>query len=178
MNSFVETISPAAKNHVQARIDYFSDLTLATLQSVRKLSEVNLQFSRDWLQDSTEALRSALLTPQAERTADDASSATQQTAHKLQAWQQQLNRVATDYQASINQVVQQHAPQAARTASELAEAVTQKATAHAEQQLRAGKAAGKEILDQAHHFAAVAAQNGSMQQPASMQSADGEGNKN
>src|SRR3954462_802038 len=59
MNSFVETISPAAKNHALARIDYFSDLTLATLQSVRKLSEVNLQFSRDWLQESTESVRAA-----------------------------------------------------------------------------------------------------------------------
>jgi len=170
MNSFVETISPAAKNHVLARIDYFSDLTLATLQSVRKLSEVNLQFSRDWLQESTEALRTSLLTPQAELTPS--------TPHALQAWQQQLNQVASEYQASINQVVQQHAPQAARTATELAEAVTQKAAAQVDQQLRQSKAAGKEIIDQAHHFASVAAQNGSMAQPASMQSAEDQGNKN
>ncbi|RFP16116.1 MULTISPECIES: hypothetical protein [unclassified Duganella] len=173
MNSFVETISPAAKNHVLARIDYFSDLTLATLQSVRQLSEVNLQFSRDWLQDSTEALRVALLTPQAERT-----PSTEQAAHKLQAWQQQLNQIASEYQTSINQVVQQHAPQAARTATELAEAVTHKAVAQVDQQLRQSKAAGKEIIDQAHHFASVAAQNGSMAQPASMQSAEDQGNKN
>ncbi|MQA38970.1 phasin family protein [Rugamonas aquatica] len=177
MNSFVETISPAAKNHVEARIDYFSDLTIATLQSVRKLSDVNLQFSRDWLQDSTEALRTALLTPATERTPADTPSV-EQVAQKLQAWQQQLNQVATEFQTSINQVVQQHAPQTARTASELAEAVTQKAAAQADQQLRLQKAAGKEIIDQAHQFAAVAAQNRSMEQPASMQSADGEGNKN
>ncbi|MBV6323007.1 phasin family protein [Duganella violaceipulchra] len=177
MNSFVETISPAAKNHVLARIDYFSDLTQATLQSVRKLSEVNLQFSRDWLQDSTEALRSAMLTPLAERTPADMPS-TEQAAHKLQAWQQQLNQVASEFQASINQVVQQHAPQAARTATELAEAVTHKAAAQVDQQLRQSKAAGKEIIDQAHHFAQLAAQNGSMAQPASMQSAEDQGNKN
>ncbi|WP_332855350.1 hypothetical protein [Duganella sp. S19_KUP01_CR8] len=177
MNSFVETISPAAKNHALARIDYFSDLTLATLQSVRKLSEVNLQFSRDWLQDSTEALRTALLTPQAERSPAGTQS-TEQATHKLQAWHQQLGQIASEYQTSINQVVQQHAPQAARAATELAEAVTHKAVAQVEQQLRQGKAAGKEIIDQAHHFASVAAQNGSMAQPASMQSAEDQGNKN
>lgn len=177
MNSFVETISPAAKNHVEARIDYFSDLTIATLQSVRKLSEVNLQFSRDWFQDSTEALHTALLTPATDRTPADTPSV-EQVAHKLQAWQQQLNQVATEFQTSINQVIQQHAPQAARTATELAQVVTQKAAAQADQQLRLQKAAGKEILDQAQQFAAVAAQNRSMEQPASMQSAEGEGNKN
>ena len=63
MNSFVETISPAAKNHIEARLDYYKDLTFATLQSMRKLAEVNTQFSHAWLQDSTDALRTALLTP-------------------------------------------------------------------------------------------------------------------
>jgi len=177
MNSFVETISPAAKNHVEARIDYFSDLTLAALQSVRQLSDVNLQFGRDWLQASTEACRTALLTPPGERTAGDVPGA-DQLMQKLQGWQQQVNQVATDFQASINQVVQQHAPQTARTASELAVAVTQKAAAQADQQLRTQKAMTKEIHDQSRQFANMAAQSGSMAQPASMQSAEDQGNKN
>ena len=177
MNSFVETISPAAKNHVEARIDYFNDLTLAALQSVRQLSDVNLRFGRDWLQASTEACRVALLTPPSERTAGDIPGA-DQLAQKLQGWQQQVNQIATDFQASINQVVQQHAPQAARTASELAVAVTQKAAAQADQQLRTQKAVADEIHDQSRQFANMAAQNGSMAQPASMQSADEQGNKN
>ena len=46
MNSFVETISPAAKNHIEARIAYFNDVSLAMVQTMRELAEVNLQFSR------------------------------------------------------------------------------------------------------------------------------------
>lgn len=176
MNSFVETISPAAKNHVEARIDYFSDLTLAALQSVRQLSDVNLQFGRDWLQASTEACRAALLTPPGERSTADVPG-TDQLMQKVQDWQQQVNQIATDFQASVNQVVQQHAPQAARTASELAAAVTQKAAAQADQHLRSQTAVAKEIHDQSRQFANMAAQNGSMAQPASMQSADDKGNK-
>lgn len=176
MNSFVETISPAAKNHVEARIDYFSDLTLAALQSVRQLSDVNLQFGRDWLQASTEACRAALLTPPGERSTADVPG-TDQLMQKVQDWQQQVNQIATDFQASVNQVVQQHAPQAARTASELAAAVTQKAAAQADQHLRSQTAVAKEIHDQSRQFANMAAQNGSMAQPASMQSAEDKGNK-
>lgn len=176
MNSFVESISPAAKNHVEARIDYFSDLTLATLHSMRQLSDVNLHFSRDWLQASTEACRAALLSKDAERPPGQSFSLEQAT-QKLHSWQQQLNQVASNYQAGINEVVQQHAPQAARTASELAVAVTQKAADQAGQQLRSHQAALKEIHEDAQQFANVAAQNHSMQQPASMQSADGKGNQ-
>nr|WP_315392421.1 hypothetical protein [uncultured Duganella sp.] len=176
MNSFVETISPAAKNHIEARIAYFNDVSLAMVQTMRELAEVNLQFSRSWLQDSTQMLQSALLTPPGERS--DAAPSVEAAAQKLQSYQQQLVKISSDFQTTINQVAQQHVPQTARTASELAEAVTQKAAAQTDQQLRMQKAAGKEMLDQATQFAQVASQNRAMQQPASMQSDENSGNKN
>ncbi len=178
MNSFVETISPAAKNHIEARLDYYKDLTFATLQSMRKLAEVNTRFSHAWLQDSTDALRTALLTPpSAERGAAAITPSAETVAQKLQAYQQQLAQVGSDFQASINSVVQQHVPQTTRTATALADVVTQKATDQADQQLRAQKAAAKETADQASRFASAASRSGSMAQPASMQSADDSGNQ-
>jgi hypothetical protein len=176
MNSFVETISPAAKNHIEARIAYFNDVSLAMVQTMRELAEVNLQFSRTWLQDSTQMLQTAMLTPPTERA--DATPSAESVAQKLQAYQQQLVKITTDFQTTINQVAQQHVPQTARTASELADVVTQKAAEQTDQQLRMQKAAGKEILDQATQFAQVATQNRAMQQPGSMQSDDSQGNKN
>jgi hypothetical protein len=158
MTSFVETLSPAAKNHAEARIDYYTDLTHTVLHSLRQLSEVNVQFSRDWLDSSTAALRTNLLTPPSERTAD-AAPAAQATLQKLQAYHQQLAQVGSEFQVALNQVVQQHAPQAARTASELASAGQQAARQH--------------LTEEASRFANVAAQNSSMQQPASMQSDEG-----
>ncbi|SEO03038.1 Phasin protein [Duganella sp. CF517] len=175
MNSFVETISPAAKNHIEARIAYFNDVSLAMVQTMRELAEVNLQFSRSWMQDSTQMLQTALLTPPTERA--DASPSVEAVAQKLQTYQQQLVKITSDFQTNINQVAQQHVPQTARTATELADVVTQKAAAQTDQQLRMQKAAGKEILDQATQFAQVAAQNRAMQQPASMQSDENKGNK-
>ena len=96
---------------------------------------------------------------------------------RLQTYQQQLVKITSDFQTTINQVAQQHVPQTARTATELADVVTQKAAAQTDQQLRMQKAAGKEILDQATQFAQVASQNRAMQQPASMQSDENKGNK-
>ena len=174
MNSFVETISPAAKNHVEARIAYFNDVALAMVQTMRELAEVNLQFSRGWMQDSTQMLQKALTAP-ADRA--DGTPSAEGVTQKLQAYQQQLVQIATDFQTTINQVAQEHVPQTARTATELAEVVTQKAAAQTDQQLRMQKAAGREILDQASQFANVAAQNQAMQQPASMQSDENKGNK-
>ena len=161
MNSFVETLTPAAKNHAQARIDYYTDLTQTVLHSLRQLAEVNLQFSRDWLDSSTTALRTNLLAQPSERAADAAPTA-QATLQKLQAYHQQLAQVASEFQVELNQIVQQHAPQTVRTATELASAGQQAAREH--------------IDDEASRFANLAAQNQSMPQAASMQSDEG-GNK-
>jgi hypothetical protein len=160
MSSFVETLSPAARQHAEARVDYYTDLTQAVLQSLRQLAEVNVQFSRDWLETSTTALRTNLLTPPNER-APDAVPAAQATLQKLQAYHQQLAQVASEFQVELKQVVQQHAPQALRTATELASAGQQAAKQH--------------VSEEASRFANVAAQNRSMPQAASMQSDTNDG---
>lgn len=163
MNSFVETLFPAARKHAEARIDYYTDLSQSVLRSLRQLSEVNVQFSRETLDDSLAALRYTLLTPADERSPEHAPLQAAEVLQKLQAYHQQLAKVMTDFQADINQVAQEHVPQTARTASELADA--------------GRKAANKHLADEASRFAAIAQQNQAFQAPASMQSAQ-EGNKN
>jgi hypothetical protein len=163
MNSFVETLSPAARNHAEARIDYYADLNQAVLRSLRQLTEVNVQFSRDWLSESTAALQRAVQTTPS---ASGAPAAPQQAGallQKLQSYHQQLAQVATDFQAEINNVAQQHVPQTTRTATELADAGRQ--------------AASKHMSDEANKFANIASQNQAFPQAASVQSAD-EGNRN
>jgi hypothetical protein len=162
MNSFVETLSPAARNHAEARIDYYADLTQSVLRSLRQLAEVNVQFSRDVLEESTTAMRNSLLTPPEERRADASQQQAGALLQKLQAYQQQLAQVATDFQAEISQIAQERVPQATRTATELADA--------------GRKVAGKQI-DEASRFANIAAQNQAFPQAASVQSAP-EGNQN
>jgi len=160
MNSFVETLSPAARKHAEARIDYYADLSQTVLHSLRQLAEINVEFSREWLNESTAAMRNVLLTSPSER--DNNAPSTETIMQKLQHYQQQLVQVATDFQNSINQVAQQHVPETTRTATELASA--------------GQKAAGKHLSDEATRFANIAAQNKAMPQAASMQSAD-EGNR-
>lgn len=163
MNTFVETLTPAARNHAEARIDYYTGLTQAVLQSLRQLSDLNVQFSRDLLENSSASLRYNLLTPPTERNAEDAPQQAGSLLQKLQQYHQQLAQVATEFQSEINKVAQEHVPEAARTATELADA--------------GRKAAGKHFSDEASRFANVAAQNQAFPQAASVQSAD-EGNRN
>jgi hypothetical protein len=161
MTSFVETLTPAAKEHAEARIDYYNDLTQAVLHSMQQLSEVNMQFGRDWLDTSTATLRGSLVTPPTERPAELAPAA-QAMLQRLQAYHQQLAKLASEFQTEITGVVQQHAPQAARTASDL---------------VNAGQQATKQkINEEAARFSRAAEQNKSMPQAASMQSDPG-GNK-
>jgi hypothetical protein len=162
MNSFVETLSPAAQQHMTASIDYYASLNQAVLRSLRQLSEVNVQFGREWLNESTAAVQRAVLTPPAERSADNTPQAGA-LVQKLQSYHQQLAQLATEFQAEITSVAQQHVPEAARTASQLVDAGRQ--------------AAGKHMSDEASRFANIAAQNQAFPQAASVQSAD-EGNKN
>jgi hypothetical protein len=163
MNSFAETLFPAARKHAEARIDYYTDLSQSVLRSLRRVSEVNVQFSREALDDTIGALRYSLLTPPNERSPEQAPLQAAEVLQKLQTYHTQLAQVMTDFQADINQIAQEHVPQAARTASELADA--------------GRKAANKHLADEASRFAAIAQQNQAFQPPASMQSAQ-EGNKN
>ncbi|MYM67999.1 hypothetical protein GTP45_14335 [Pseudoduganella sp. FT55W] len=162
MNSFVEPLTTAARNHAEARIDYYTDLSQSVLRSLRQLSDVHAQFSRESLDDATTALRYALLTSPEERSAENAPLQPGEILQKLQAYHQRLTQVAAEFQSDINQIAQEHVPQTARTASELADAGRQ--------------AANKHLADEASRFAAIAQQNQALQQPQSMQSA-GEGNK-
>lgn len=163
MNSFVETLFPAARKHADARIDYYTDLNHAVLGALRQLSELNLQFGRAALGDAIATLRYALLTAPNERTPENAPQQTAAVLQKLQAYHQQLAQVMTEFQSDINHIAQEHVPQTTRTASELADA--------------GRKAANKHLIDEASRFAAIAQQNQAFQAPASMQSAP-EGNKN
>lgn len=163
MNAFVETLTPAARNHAEARIEYYTDLNQAVLRSLRQLSDVNLQFSRDWLEQSSTALRSALLTPPSERDPGSAPQAAESVVHKLQSYHQQLAQVASDFQADLTRVAQEHVPQTTRTVTELAEA--------------GRKAAGQHLSEEASRFTAAAQQNQAFPQAASVQSAP-EGNRN
>jgi hypothetical protein len=163
MNSFVETLFPAARKHAEARIDYYTDLSQSVLRSLRSVSEVNVQFSREALDDSIASLRYTLLTPPDERSTENAPLQATEVLQKLQAYHQQLAKVITDFQADINQIAQEHVPQTTRTASELVDA--------------GRKAANKHLADESSRFAAIAQQNQAFQAPASLQSAL-EGNKN
>ena len=82
MNSFVETLSPAARKHAEARIDYYADLSQTVLHSLRQLAEINVEFSREWLNESTAAMRNVLLTSPSER--DNNAPSTETIMQKLQ----------------------------------------------------------------------------------------------
>lgn len=171
MNSFVETISPAAKEHIQARVAYFNDVALAMLESGRQLADANLRFGRDWLTTSTDTWRTAVFTPAAERQADVVPTV-ESVTQKFQAYHQQVVQISSNFQTTINDIAKQHVPQTARTATALAEVVSQKAAVETDQQIRLQQTAGKEILDKATQFAQTATRNRAMQEPASMQRAD------
>jgi hypothetical protein len=162
MNSFVEPLTTATRNHAEARIDYYTDLSQSVLRALRQLSEVHAQFGRESLNDATATLQYALLTPPTERRAENAPLQPGEILQKLQAYHQQLAQVATDFQSNISQIAQEHVPQTTRTAGELADAGRNAAKQH--------------LIDETSRFAAIAQQNQALQQPLSMQSAN-EGNK-
>jgi len=125
------------------------------LNSTRQLAQANLQFGRDWLQQSTDAWQQAVLTPASERS-EVAAPTAEAVAQTLQAYQRQIAQVANDFQTAITEVTRQHVPQTTRTATALAEVVTQKAAAETDQQWRLNKTASRELIDQAARFAQTA----------------------
>jgi hypothetical protein len=98
-------VSPAARKHAEARIDYYTDLSQAVLRSLRKLSDVNLQFSREVLDDSIATLRYGVLTRPTSAARECAAASRRSTA-KTAGLPAAVAQVITEFQSDINEIAQ------------------------------------------------------------------------
>lgn len=136
MFPFSQSITPAAKNHVQAQIAFFNDLSRSLFQTAQQVNELTLQMAQTMLEDSAATGQAIVTAGKPTEVFNVTASRAQPAAERLRAYQQQLSRIAADSQTKLVRVAGEHAEETARAARELTDEVTRVTSEETERTVR------------------------------------------
>jgi phasin family protein len=136
MFPFSQSITPAAKNHVQAQIAFFNDLSRSLFQTVQQVNELTLQMAQTILEDSAATGQAIITADKPTEVFSVTASRAQPAAERIRAYQQQLSRIAADSQTKLVRVAGDHAEETARAARELSDEVTRVTSEETERTVR------------------------------------------
>jgi phasin family protein len=144
MYPFAQSVTPAVRDHMQAQVSFFNDLSKSMFRSIQQMSSLNLQLTQTMLEESTMAAQSLLTADKPTEALSAAALRAQPATEKLRAFQQHLARVAADSQVDLSHVAEQHLKETIRTAEALAEEVARVAEQETEKSMHdQQEAAGK-----------------------------------
>ncbi|QYG08424.1 MULTISPECIES: phasin family protein [unclassified Janthinobacterium] len=153
MYPYSRSVTPAAKNHLEAQLAFFNSLSKSLFQSVQHFNDLNMQLAQGLLEESTVTSQNLLTVERAEDVFQVAAAAGQPAAEQLRKYQQQLSRLAADTQVELANVAEQHVNETSRTAKALAEEVARTASEETEKNVRKQQEAMQRIAEpfQAYH---------------------------
>ncbi|PKB19686.1 phasin family protein [Janthinobacterium sp. 64] len=153
MYPYSRSVTPAAKNHLEAQLAFFNSLSKSMFQSVQHFNDLNMQLAQGLLEESTVTSQNLLTVERAEDVFQVAAAAGQPAAEQLRKYQQQLSRLAADTQVELANVAEQHVNETSRTAKALAEEVARTASEETEKNVRKQQEAMQRIAEpfQAYH---------------------------
>jgi phasin family protein len=109
--------SPTIRSGMQAQVNFLTELTHRTYDSVRKLSELNLHFAQQVVHDTAEATRQMASCTDPFQFAAAAARAAQPAMQHLQSYQQQLVGVLSGAQVDLTRGAEAMMPENARYAA-------------------------------------------------------------
>ena len=117
--------NPAMRAGIDAQLNFMTELTRRSFDSVRKLSELNLHFAQLLLQDSAAATRQVLACSDPFQIASTMASAAQPSAQHLRDYQQQLVGMLTGAQLELTRRAESLMPQGSRYAAAMVQSLAQ-----------------------------------------------------
>jgi phasin family protein len=147
MYPFSQTVTPAAKTHLEAQLSFFNDLSKSLFRSVQQYSDLNIQLAQTLLEESTQVGQQIIIAHRPTEAISAAASHAQPTAEKLRSYQQHLSRIAADTHVDLSQVAEEHIQETSRTAKALADEVARVTSEEAEKTLRSHQDAVEKFTD-------------------------------
>ena len=136
MYPFSQIVTPAAKNHMEAQLSFFNDMSKSLFRTVQQYSDLNIQLAQTLLEESTQAGQQVITAHRPTEVLAAAASHAQPAADKLRAYQQHLSRIAADTQVDLSKVAEEHVQETSRTAKALADEVARVTTEETEKTMR------------------------------------------
>jgi phasin family protein len=147
MYPFSQIVTPAAKNHMEAQLSFFNDMSKSLFRTVQQYSDLNIQLAQTLLEESTQAGQQVITAHRATEVLAAAASHAQPTAEKLRAYQQHLSRIAADTHVDLSKVAEEHVQETSRTAKALADEVARVTSEETEKNLRNQQEAVERFTD-------------------------------
>lgn len=147
MYPFSQTVTPAAKSHMEAQLSFFNDMSKSVFRTVQQYSDLNIQLAQTLLEETTQAGQQILTVHRPTELFAAAASHAQPTAEKLRAYQQHLSRIAADTHVDLSKVAEEHLQETSRTAKALADEVARAASEETEKTLRSQQDAVQRFTD-------------------------------
>ena len=119
----------AMRSAIDAQVNFMTELPRRSYDSVRKLSELNLYFAQQLMQDSIDATRQVLACSDPLQMTSMLTNAAQPAAQHLRSYQQQLISMLTGAQVELVRNAESLVPQCSRYAAALAQAIAEEALA-------------------------------------------------
>lgn len=136
MYPFSQSVTPAARTHLEAQLSFFNDMSKSLFRTVQQYSDLNIQLAQTMLEESTMSGQKFITANRPTEAIAAAAAHAQPTAEKLRAYQQHLSRIAADTQVDLSKVAEEHVQETSRTARALADEVARVTSEETEKTLR------------------------------------------
>ncbi|MRW85958.1 TIGR01841 family phasin [Pseudoduganella sp. FT26W] len=147
MYPFSQTVTPAAKTHMEAQLSFFNDMSKSLFRTVQQYSDLNIQLAQTLLEETTQTGQQVITSHRATEALAAAAAHAQPTAEKLRSYQQHLSRIAADTQVDLSKVAEEHIQETSRTAKALADEVARVTSEETEKTLRSHQDAVEKFTD-------------------------------
>ena len=123
---FTNSISPALKSHLEAQLNFITELSRKMFDTAQKVSELNMRLAQDMLQEISNANNQLLTARDTGELLSLAAAQMQPGADKLRQYRQQLSHLVANANVEMNRTAETHIPEASRTAAAFADEVVRK----------------------------------------------------
>src|SRR6476661_97463 len=122
------SISPAVKSQIDAQFAFFSDLSKKMFEGVQKMNELNVQVATTVFEESLASTKQLLSSTDRNEAVSIVAGQAQPITEKIRAYQQHVNNILAETQASAAQTLESHIPKTVRATEAVVNEVAQKAS--------------------------------------------------
>lgn len=179
MYPFSQTVTPAAKTHLEAQMSFFNDMSKSLFRTVQQYSDLNIQLAQTMLEEGAVSSQQMLTANRPTEMLAAAAAYAQPATEKLRAYQRHISRIAADTHVDLAKVAEEHVSETSRTAKALADEVARLTSEETEKTVRNQQDAMRKFTDPFERYAdggmRQASRGNEMRGSSTLQSASGDG---
>jgi phasin family protein len=119
--------NPALRSQLETQVNFLTELSQRTYDSVRKVSELNMRFTQQMIEDSMNLGRELMNCSDPFQMTSTAINQMQPCTEHLRNYQRQLMGMISEAQADFGRAAESRIPEASRQASAMADEMVRRA---------------------------------------------------